>query len=149
MIDATNEFETIPAFEILAGSSFGTWSLREVAAEMISNVSKTTQVDTAMYWQELASATDNDLETMEWVITVCMEDMNTYSLIPDSCCIEWTDNEIVVMPYIDDEIPRFEDVPDSHVEDVIYQISDHGNCTCYRWDYSKSPARYVEVWAIV
>ena len=145
MITTRNEFETIPAFEVLAGSSLGTWTPREICAEMIRNVNKCTQMDVSKFWIELAEMSDDDPNIGE-IIQDCIYELNSEAPIPPSCAIEWRDGEILVLPYIDDEIPRFEDVPESHVEDVVYQVSDHGNVECYSWDYNRM--KYVSEWGM-
>ena len=72
--------------------------------------------------------------------------------------MKWRDNELIVMPYIDeyDDIPRLDDIPDTRIEifdalgpagfeDVIYHINDHGNVDCCVWNGTE----YVIVWSIV
>ena len=153
-IKARNEFETISAFEVITGSTYGGFTPREIAVDLINALEIVTSlIDTKRDWQELAAAPDDETEVIEGIISDYIDHLNCYAPIPDSCAIGWHDNEIIVMPYIDDEIPKFEDVPDSFIDDVIYQVSDHGNCTCYRWNPNdvsgNQTGAYNEIWSMV
>ena len=152
MITNRNEFETIPAFEVITGSSHGGFTNREMAIDLIKAVEMVSPMVCTNDWKLLAEYSDDDQEIND-LIAEYVEHLNYYAPIPDSCVIEWHDNELIVMPYMDDEIPRFEDVPESFVEDVIYQVSDHGNCTCYRWNPNDTSGNqtgaYNEIWGIV
>ncbi len=159
MLSNTHEFETIPAYEVLAGCSLGTWSNRETCASMIINVERATQSDTATMWKDLARANDDDsMCVMDDIIRDCIDLLNDHAPLPVSCSIDWRDNEITVFPFLDDEIPKFAEVPDCLIEyrdsfgsagfdDVIYQVSDHGNVECYQWRADR--LAYESVWSMV
>jgi hypothetical protein len=153
MLTTRNEFETIPAFEVITGSTYGGFTPREMAVDLIKAVELVTSlIDTKTDWQFLAICEDDDPAISEFIEEYTRH-LDYYAPIPDSCSIEWHDNELIVMPYIDDEIPRFEEVPESFIEDVIYQVSDHGNVTCYRWNPNdvsgNQTGAYNEIWAMV
>jgi hypothetical protein len=150
MLTAQNEFEMIPAFEVITGSSYGGFTQREMAVDLLKAVELvTSQIDTKADWQDLAEYSDDDSEIND-LISEYVDHLNEYAPIPDSCSISWQDNELIVMPYIDDEIEKFEEVPDDFSDDVIYQVSDHGNVTCFHWErISRLQGKYVEIWAMV
>jgi hypothetical protein len=151
MLTARNEFETIPAFEVITGSNQGGYTPRQMAFDVISAIDTVTGlIDTTSDWKDLAGMSDDDTQEINDLIEEYVDHLNYYAPIPDSCSISWHDNELIVMPYIDDENEKFDEVPESFVDDVIYQVSDHGNVTCYRWErISRLQGKYVEIWSMV
>ena len=156
MINTRHEFETIPAFEVITGSTQGGYTAREMAVDVITALETVTgckTVDTKSDWKYLATCSDDETTEIDCLIAEYIDHLNYYALIPDSCSLTWQDNELIVLPYIDDEIPRFDECPDDFSEDVIYVVNDHGNVTCYRWnpnDVSGSQTgAYNEIWALV
>ncbi|GAF84818.1 unnamed protein product [marine sediment metagenome] len=154
MLTTRNEFETIPAFEVITGSSYGGFTPREIAVDLIYAIEKVTNlIDTKQDWQYLATYSDNELTEIDELISEYIQHLNYYAPIPDSCSIDWHDNELIVMPYIDDEIERFEDCPDDFSDDVIYVVNDHGNVTCYRWNPNdvsgNQTGAYNAIWDMV
>ena len=154
MLNARHEFETIPAFEVITGSSFGGFTAREMAVDVITALETVTSlIDTKSDWKYLATCSDDETTEIDCLIEEYIDHLNYYAPIPDSCSFTWQDNELIVLPYIDDEIERFDDVPESFSDDVIYVVNDHGNVTCYRWnpnDVSGSQTgAYNEIWALV
>jgi hypothetical protein len=153
-ITARNEFETIPAFEVITGSNYGGYTPREIAVDLITALGKVTGlIDTRSDWQELAAASDDESEVIESIISDYVDHLNYYAPIPESCSIRWHDNELIVLPYIDDEIPRYEECPDSFVDDVVYVVNDHGNVTCYQWNPNdvsgNQTGAYNVIWEMV
>ena len=152
MLTARNEFETIPAFEVITGSSYGGYTPREIAVDLINAVE---QFGLCLYpedWKNLATYEDNSQEISDFIIEYT-DLLNDCAIIPDSCSLTWHDNELIVMPYVDDEIEKFEDCPDDYSDDVIYVVNDHGNVTCYRWNPNdvsgNQTGAYNEIWAMV
>ncbi len=153
MITTRNEFEVIPAFEVIAGSSQGGWSSREFAVTMLEACVTCTSSLMTDEWEELAGYADDDVEAIDEMIQDAMEHLIYNAPIPESCTIEWRDNEIIVLPFLDDDIPRFEDCPDDHSEDVIYTVNDHGNVTCWQWNPNNvdgnQTGAYESIWDMV
>ena len=155
MITANNEFETVPAFTHIAGCSLGTWSQLDNLQGCIDAVSSTTQTDCKEY-KAMIDKYDhgNDISSHDsFIIDEMIEEMidilNNDMPIPDSCSVSWQDNELLVLPYIDDEIPRYEDIPDNlqNGDYTIYVVNDHGNVTCMYWDDQKR--EYISQWDMV
>jgi len=148
MITAKNEFETISAFESLAGSSSGTWTDRETTAELIRVLDLVqNQISTAEYYQDLAKCSDDDTQTMYEIQQEVAGHIEYYAPLPDCCSVTLQDNEWQVIPYIDEDLPRLEDIPETYTEDLVYQVNDHGNVSLYKWH--PNFREYREVWAMV
>lgn len=91
-------------------------------------------------WKDLANTNDDDVDVADYERI-----FDDYDVLPASCYITWQDNELIVLPFIDDDVPRLPDYPESFVEDVVYVVNDHGNITCQEWNGKK----YVTVWDMV
>ena len=77
----------------------------------------------------------------------CADLLSNDAPIADYCTVSLEDNEWRVLPYLDDELPRFEECPESFEGDNVLVVNDHGNVTCYWWNSSER--QYSEVWAMV
>lgn len=127
------------AFETLAGSTCGTYTLREICADMIDAhtqaIGDNSQYDMR---EELARASDDDAEIMDDIIRDCIDALNEADdILPPSCTVDWHDGEILVLPYIDDDVPRVAGLPDGPTDDgLVYVVNDHGNVGCYAWNGS-------------
>jgi hypothetical protein len=138
------------AFDVLAGSSYGTWTQREVCAELLRLQDEHLKVYIDE-WRTLANCSDDDVEIMGGLIDSVIDTFNDLAdeFLPASCSICWRDNEITVLPFLDDQCPSIdsavEDVPEQYVDEIIYMINDHGNVDCYEWDGKN----YVHQWGMV
>lgn len=151
MITALNEFETIPAFTVVAGSSFGGVSNREFCADILRAVDTVTGYEeTYQHWVDLAECSDDD----DYVANGdCINDAmqlfnDNITTMPEFCSLVLFDNEARVLPDIESAIEEcevFEDYPEKYHGDFIAVVNDHGNTTCQRWDGSK----YVTIWDMV
>ena len=142
MVTVRNEFEAIPAFEHLAGSSFGTWSDLEVTETMLEIARK---VSSTTFLPDLEPSED-DAQCVHYMVQQeCAEEIQHH--VAPFCTVELLDNEWRVLPYIDDELPQVEDYPEEHIGDYILQVNDHGNVTLLEWQYNQND--YRSVWAMV
>ncbi len=155
MITARNEFETVPAFEHIAGSNNGSWTMRETAFSLISTLETISSYDTSRLYKDLAECNDDDgyLDDMQLEV---MELLNEYMPMPEFCSVSLNDGEYTVTPYIDeyDDTPRLSDYPDTLYKDesgmvhyTIFIVNDHGNVTCQTWNDQKR--EYITQWDIV
>ena len=146
MLTARNEFETIPAWTTIAGSSFGTQSHRETTVELLKAVDLTTDADTRRLWVDLAECNDDNVEFMFDIQRDAADLLNDHAPLPDYCTVDLQDNEWTVLPYmIENDLARFEDIPDTFEGDHVLIVNDHGNVTCMRWTGSE----YESIWAMV
>lgn len=151
MITARNEFETVPAYEHLAGSSFGTWSDRETTIALI-NALDTVQshVDTKPLYKELAALNDDNSESMIEMQEEVTDHLNYYMPMPEFCSVELYDNEFSVMPNLEsakEDCGILTEYPEVRTTDNILVVNDHGNVTCQQWNYNK--LEYVTIWDMV
>lgn len=149
MITVRNEFETIKAFEHVAGESTGTWSVRETAATMIDVVAMVTATDVEYFWRELAKLNDDQIDEMFELQTELAEELNDSAPLPPYCHVTLDDNEWRVTPEVPDpfEVSRVEGLPDEYTEDELLVVTDHGNATLYSWN--PNTFEYDEAWSMV
>lgn len=148
-------------FQTIAGSSYGQQSPRETAIELIAFCSlvefKDTGADVATqkafmekvqeYTYELASISDEETDSIFEIQEDLAALINDYLPLPVSCTVTLQDNEYIVLPYIDDSLPRLAECPETFVDDVIYSVNDHGNVDCFEWMPAKQ--EYKNVWSMV
>lgn len=149
MITVRNEFETLEAFEHIAGQSNGLWSVRETAATMIDVVSMVTNIDTERFWRELAKLTDDQFDEMFEMQEELAEALNDNAPLPPYCYVTLNDNEWSVIPSIEDaeDVTRVEELPEERTEDELLVVTDHGNATLYTWNWNTF--EYRQQWAVV
>lgn len=149
MVTTQNEFETIPAFTSIAGDTLGTWTQREIACRLIETLGKCSQYDTMQLYINTANCTDDDLETMFDIQADTADLITDNCPLPDYCTIYLQDGEWLVMPHIDDNLPRYDDIPDTpnNGEYEILLVNDHGNVNFMTWNDQKR--EYVTQWAMV
>jgi hypothetical protein len=146
MITTSNEFETVPAFETLAGSSLGTWSNRAIAYELVSILEKVSQFDCLDFYKTIAACED-DSDILIIIQEDIVEKLNEYMPMPEFCTVTLQDGEWIVIPYIDDDLKRVADIPEAYTDDYVLFVNDHGNVTCYQWNDTKR--EYVSIWDMV
>jgi len=151
MKDNTLEFEGYKPFDVIAGSSVGGWSNREMAAEIIRHcVILSSDGGTAeRLYRELAETSDEDIDVDGY--TEKLEETAVDSL-PPYCVIQWQDNELTVIPYIDDDLPRFDHHLDHYSAGAAptyeyIHVNDHGNADLFVWNDSKRD--FDLVWSMV
>jgi hypothetical protein len=140
---------TINAFDTLAGSSYGTWTLREVAVELI-NYLESSQCPYELIREltrDLAELHDEDSQYLDDLISDLIGHIDYYIERPECTLIEWHDNEIICRPYIDDDISRLDHIPESFIDDLVYHVNDHGNVDLCKWNPDKQC--YEIVWSMV
>jgi hypothetical protein len=153
MITVRNEFETVPAWEHIAGDSLGTWTERETTARMIEVLATVSQEDTTHRWKELALLNDEDTQEMTDMQDELAGLLNGNMPIPASCSVRLRDGEWKVLPYLDEDLPRLPDYQwesiraSGHGYDIVYVVNDHGNVTCYEWN--EAVLEYEDIWAMV
>lgn len=150
MLSVRNEFETVPAFETIAGSSIGVSSDRETTAEMIEAVETTTSIhklSTDRFWQELARLSDDNSGEMYEIQEECADLLNESMPMPEFCSVTLEDNEWRVIPEIDDYLTRVSDIPEEYSEDYLLLVNDHGNVTCLEWN--NNTREYQSIWDMV
>jgi len=153
MITVRNQFEGVPAFEHIAGSSFGNWSNRETACALLSTLEKVSDYDCSKFYIDIAELHDESDQWFDFQDEIA-ELLNEYMPMPEFCSVVLEDNEFTVRPNLEaaqDDCHTFNDypdkkIPDSH-SDFILVVNDHGNVTCQQWDYGKS--EYITIWDMV
>ena len=107
------------AFDLIAGSSIGNIDLRSTLNDAIDELIHSYSIEgnsspqCVTSWRyELACTNDDDLGMLADVI---VDDLNDHMDMSDYCTIIWHDNEIIVMPYIDDEVVKLSDHPENMV----------------------------------
>ncbi len=150
MITVRNEFETVPAFENIAGCSLGTESARATAFEMIEALERVSSYDCKALYKDLASATDDDIDYLFDTQQEIADLLDEHMPMPEFCRVTLQDNEWLVLPSIEsalEECESFEDYPEERRGDSILVVNDHGNVTCMQWDPSKN--EYSTIWDMV
>jgi len=152
MITTANEFETIPAFTSIAGDTLGTCTQREIACEMLKVLETASSVGCSQLWQDIATTTDDDQYLIDIQADLSQAIQDNCPL-PDYCTVELQDGEWLVLPYVDDDLPRLEDTPDNlatidgQTAYDILVVNDHGNVDFKQWDHNQ--CEYVTQWAMV
>jgi len=154
MITVRNEFETVPAYEHIAGSSLGTWTNRETTIALIKTLETTSNYDCAPLYKEMAETTDDDTDFMFETQHEVASYLDDYMPMPEFCSVVLDDNEWRVVPSIeqaDDECKNFSDYPDTYQGDFILVTNDHGNVTCQQWKpaFVNCAPEYVTIWDMV
>jgi len=144
-------------WETLAGCSLGTWSYRIVVIELLKVLERCNEEEELSGTPEFLNQTYRDMagyddeenaqEIMETVDEVVYHINDYMGFLPPYCTVWCEDNEWIVTPYIDDELPRVADCPEEHTEDYIYVVNDHGNVDCMYWN--DSAKEYKIVWSMV
>lgn len=142
MITVHNEFETIPAFENIAGPGTD----REITVELInvlSIVSSESYID-YRFLKEAAETTDDDHDAWIYLQDEIAEAITDEAPIPAFCTVKFTNGEWTVTPYIDGDLKQVEDIPEDYIDDHILEVNCHGNVTCWEWSYASS--EYKSIW---
>jgi len=160
----------IEPFDHIAGCSLGTWSNRDAALaclEFAKNINDTalsesekilTDWDLLKYAMELASENDEDIDPT-YYSDILSEATCRNHLLPDYCSLSWNDNEFRVRPNVESATEDCtytgdisDELPDGNPNnsDNFMVVSDHGNCTLYRWQSTSTlNGDWVEVWSVV
>ena len=147
MVTTSNEFETIPAWEHIAGCSLGTWSDYDTAKALVDAAVAISSDSGALTMQsELNEVNEDDTSGILFDFQDdAAEYINNHATIEDYCSLDVQDGEWIVRPYIDDELPSFDDYQDDYQGDHVLIVNDHGNVTCQRWNGKA----YVTIWDMV
>lgn len=130
---------TLKPFDHLAGSSFGTWTNAEVMDELnllLSKLNDQYKIDENELTGVSPDSEDYNV-IVDGVIDELIDLLQDYA--PDYCTVQWEDNEVRVIPYIDDELPKVSDIPltnvinDTIVNEILV-VNDHGNVSYMTWD---------------
>lgn len=131
------------AFETITGSNIGNMSEMECAQDIIKLLSAIPETkEKAGKWQDeliSMSLSDNESDVFDFLDEL-VDELRDYAETPESCSIDWEDNELRVIPYVDDCGTILDDSVD-----VIYRSNDHGNITCYEFDGDS----YKAIWSMV
>lgn len=136
------------AFDTLAGSSFGGYNSENFVDEMIGVCIKLQIITIDEVYDYFKMMIDPDPDVLADCIDELIEKINEHpELMPPCCCAIMDDNEVRIIPYLDDDVPGLADYPKSKHDDhdVIFIVNDHGNVTCQEW----TGAEYVTVWEMV
>jgi hypothetical protein len=151
MITTSKNLETIPAWEHVAGSSLGTWSEVEITEALIKAV-ESIRSDSSVHelredWEKLNYFLNGrqDHDAIYDFQVDAVDLINSHGTVEDYCTLDVQDGEWMVRPYIDDELPRFDDYQDDYQGDHVLIVNDHGNATCQRWNGKA----YVTIWDMV
>ena len=152
MLTTSHEFETIPAFTVIAGSSQGGYSSRELAIEIIkaaNTISTVSPTEINAAWKDLAEQNDDEVDVAEF--EVLLDGCN----LPPCCSLQWHDNEYMVMPDLEsarEEAEVGDETPDHGLcsGNLFLVINDHGNATLYQWQEGPTViGHWREQWGIV
>lgn len=146
MITTENQFVAVPAFTILAGSSLGTWTNREIACELVATLGKVSDFDCLEFYTTIACCNDDD-DILIDIQDDIAEKLNEYMPMPEFCTVTLNDGEWAVIPYIDDELNRVDEIPDDFSDEYLLLVNDHGNVTCLQWSVNKQ--EYKSIWDMV
>jgi hypothetical protein len=145
MITAKNEFETVPAFEEVAWGD----NEREKAFALINALEAVAEQLSAGYYKELSQSSDE--EEIVNIQKEVVDELNGTLHMPPYCRIERDGDGWQVLPdhlpYFEQGLPPYEEVPAARELDVIMVVNDHGNVSCYSWNEGKG--KYVEDWGVV
>tara|TARA_R100001143_G_scaffold28420_1_gene28079 strand:- start:2444 stop:2899 length:456 start_codon:yes stop_codon:yes gene_type:complete len=150
MITARHQFETIPAFTVIAGCSLGTWSDRESALAMLDAMAAVGH-DVTKHYRELAQDTDDNID-LDWYSDLAVDVLCDHT--PKYTYIGWQDGEFTVLPNVEEALEDLEsgdELPDCRpVEGYFCLVNDHGNVTLYRWSGNDvtSADDWSEIWAV-
>lgn len=157
MIDSRNEFETIPAFDVIAGSSMGGWSTRDFCASLIHAIETVSDRQCQETWKELARYSDiDDTDELGGLLEELIDDWNDCANMPDYCNLVFHDNELIVMPDVDsmlEETPSVNHIPDEFYQPdgiahyTLAHVNDHGNVDYLVWNDAKR--EYEIAWSVV
>ena len=156
-----NEYETIPCFTHIAGSSAGTWTQREIAVEIAKTI--LTLDETHMRLDQIkdllldiAMTSDNEMVEVVGGLTLDLQHISEDHL-QEYTYIDWHDGELMVLPAIESAKEDFQngliaggdDLPEYNPDNYSHYLltNDHGNATLYHWQHY--PMKWVEVWAVV
>lgn len=146
--DNRAEFEGIPCWEVITGSSFGGFSDREMVIDMAKAMSAVGE-DTAKIYKELAECTDDDID-IDWFTDLAVDALCAHT--PEYTYMSWRDNELIVMPDVEEaqhcemsgsETPERGD----YTGQLFLKINERGNVALYRWVDSVTGWR--ELWSRV
>ena len=149
------------AFDVIAGCSLGTWTQIMVLEELIDTLNFNTNgqqdgTKPCAGSRECAKDLIHDLDhiqpdnedydvLVDEMVIEAIGHLNYYAEIPESTTIGWRDNEVTVIPFIDEDNPRVADWPEDYLEDIVYLINDHGNVDCLEWRNGE----YRSIWDMV
>ncbi len=154
MIGVRNEFETIPAFEVIAGSYIGGVSNREFTVDILKAIDTVcSDIVSDQHWRDLAECSDED----DYIANGdCIHDAvelfnDSVVTMPEFCHLDIRDNEAIVLPSLDlaemdDDIVKLDEYPEKYAGvGFVLVVNDHGNVTCQRWNGRE----YVTIWDMV
>ncbi len=145
-MNKTQKDRQIAAFDKLAGDSLGRLDSGDIIEDLLVLMRELglSHVVERLQLEIQQDANSDDPEYQDDVIQECIDYLQDFA--PAYCCIEWEDNEIRVIPCVDDELPRYEwEIPEDCSDDYAYTVTDHGNVTL--WE--RKADGYYEVWAMV
>jgi hypothetical protein len=98
-------------------------------------------------YKELAETSDEGIDLDGW--TQELDEIAAADSLPPYCTLTWHDGELTVMPYIDDELPRFGDHPERPTDGVYeyLHVNDHGNADLMIWDHNRQS--FECAWSVV
>ncbi len=165
----------VKPFDHIAGCSTGTWTDGEsviAILDFIQAIEDNPQYNEtfppmAQYWKEFAvdlvndKADDLDTIDLDYWTDRLIEHCDV--VLPAYCSFSWEDNELRVVPYIDDELTKVDELPcidgewehaNPDNEEYILLINDHGNATLFEWfdshrGDSDQYQTWQEVWGMV
>ena len=161
MITSRNEFETIPAFTVIAGSTNGGWTTRDFCAKTLEALDSVVGFNSTFdYWKNLAKTHDDDIAELDDLLDDLINCWNnTVETMPDYCYLTLHDNELIILPdvqYALEDTFTVDTIPDGlnpirndygHHMHALTHVNDHGNVDYLKWDDSKR--EYVIEWSVV
>jgi hypothetical protein len=151
-------FENYEAFDVIAGSSYGTWSDRETAVEMVKfldgSINRHTMYDELM--QCIAETSD---DSMSELLDELANDIDDAVMLDDEYhYLTFHDNEYIVLPAINgvvedhqesgnigEELPEVDST--HHTGETFVTVNERGNTSLYR--FVDTVTGWQEIWAVV
>lgn len=147
------------AFQHIAGCSLGTWSDLDSAIGCLDFIQaydnhpgyNDIYPDALLKKEFRDLCVDHENIDLDWYSELVTDHCS--DALPVSCAFSWDDGEFRITPFIDDDIPKFEELPEDEKEaeinpdndDFIYVVNDHGNVTCYQW----RDREWISIWDMV
>ena len=151
MITPRNELETIPAWEHVAGDSIGVADQADTAQDLINAAVAICSDSSVLKLEPRLDALDGQYDIYSALVTnlqaLAVAYINNHGTVEDYCTLNFRDGVWMIRPYVDSELPRFNDSPTTFEGDHILIVNDHGNVTCQRWNADEKD--YITICAMV
>ena len=137
----------LKAFDYLTGSNYGTMTEREICMDLVAILDEWRSDMTPEYYRALAGLHDTEHQELHDIQQEIIDHLDYYAERHPYTVFEWSNNELIVMPFIDDELEQVEECPESYSGDYLYLVNNHGNVDLLQWN--PDTKEYRIVWSMV